>query len=288
MFRPLLAFVMVGCGVLSAAAPDSKALAAQATQPAKEIELDCGQGVTMKLVYIPPGKFTMGAPENELPRGIDEIQHTVTLTRPFHMGATEVTQTQWQLVMGTTIAQQRDKCHESSPLYGEGPNHPMYYVSWHEAADFCRKLSDRTGKKLRLPTEAEWEYACRAGTTTAFHTGATISTDQANYDGTYVYGPGFKGISRRTTVAVGSLAPNPWGLYHVHGNVEEWCADGYAPYPKGDATDPTGPANGTQRVVRGGSWGCSPQNLRSAARSAWAPDIRFNAFFGLRVAMDLP
>ncbi|NQT18978.1 MAG: formylglycine-generating enzyme family protein, partial [Planctomycetes bacterium] len=195
--------------------------------------------VDMKLAYIPPtdrGGFMMGgdqSPEQVARLGggnadwykNEHPQHRVILTKGFWMGRTEVTQRQWKAVMGTTLRQQRDKANPQWPLYGEGPDYPMYYVSWEEAMQFCRKLNamrGEEGRRYRLPTEAEWEYACRAGTTTPFNTGNTISTDQANYNGNYTYDNGRKGKHRNKTTAAGAFAPNNWGLYDMHGNVCEW------------------------------------------------------------------
>jgi formylglycine-generating enzyme required for sulfatase activity len=137
-----------------------------------------------------------------------------------------------------------------------------------------------------LPTEAEWEYACRAGTTTPFHTGDTITTDQSNYDGQQSYGKGKKGVMRDETTTVASFPPNAWGLHDMHGNVWEWCADWYGEYPAGPVTDPTGPADGTTRVVRGGCWVTAPAICRSANRGDTEP-VSWNFHFGMRVVREL-
>jgi formylglycine-generating enzyme required for sulfatase activity len=154
---------------------------------------------------------------------------------------------------------------------------PVEEVSWNDCQEFFRKA----GGGLRLPTEAEWEYACRAGTTTPFNTGETISTDEANYERSYLDGIGRKG----GTVEVGSFRANAWGVFDMHGNVWEWCSDWYGPYPSGLVTDPTGAASGAKRVLRGGSWHLNPRKCRSALRGRDAPDNR-NDNFGLRVALD--
>jgi formylglycine-generating enzyme required for sulfatase activity len=224
----------------------------------------------MRLSLIPPGQFVMGSPPEEEWHREDEIQHRVTLTKAFYMGATEVTQGQWKAVMG------------ENPSFFTGDALPVETVTWEQAAEFCRRLSEKEGTLYRLPTEAEWEYACRAGTTTPFHTGNTISTDQANYDGNYTYADGKKGIFRESTIRAGSFAPNPWGLHDMHGNVWEWCADWYREYPKDAVTDPKGPTEGQARVVRGGTWINFPAVCRSANRGKTVP-MSWNFHFGFRV-----
>ncbi len=229
--------------------------------------------IGMKLIEIKPGEFTMGSPETEKDREDDETQHKVKITKPFMLGVHEVTQKQWQAVMG------------NNPSYFKGDDLPVETVSWDDATEFCRKLSEKEGKKYRLPMEAEWEYACRAGTTTPFHTGRTIGTAQANYDGTSTYGSGVVGVYRQKTTPVGSFPPNAWGLHDMHGNVWEWCGDWYGPYPAGDVTDPTGPTNGDGlRVLRGGAWGSNPGFCRSAFRGWGGPGCRYDGG-GFRVAV---
>jgi formylglycine-generating enzyme required for sulfatase activity len=227
--------------------------ATAADQPT--IELDCGSGVKMKLVLIPAGEFMMGSPENETGCSVDEgPRHRVKITKPFYMGEYLVTQAQYGTVM------------EVNPSYFEGESNPVEMVSWNDATEFCRRLSQKSGMTIRLPTEAEWEYACRAGTTTPFNTGETISTNQANYNGNYTYGNGHQGEWRRKPVAVGSFAANGFGLYDTHGNVWEWCQDWYGSYPAGEVVDPQGPATGQWRVLRGGSWNGMAADCRSAYR----------------------
>lgn len=238
--------------------------------------------IGMKLTFIPAGEFTMGSPETESHREADEVQHKVKISKPFLMATTAVTQKQWRAIMGTTIQDQRDEVDPSSKLFGEGDDYPIYFVSYEDAQDFCRKLTAKERREYRLPTEAEWEYACRAGTTTPFSTGETISTAQANYNGNFAYGDGAKGENRDKTVPVGTFKPNPWGLYNMHGNVWTWCADWYGEYPREEATDPQGPASGEERVARGGSWFREPWMCRSAGRYKKNPEGRYN-FIGLRV-----
>ena len=216
----------------------------------------------MTFNHVPDGAFMMGSPEHETGRNNDEGQRWVILSKPFRMGTHEVTQAQYQAVMG------------NNPSHFKGGNLPVEMVSWHDAVEFCRRLSARTGYRARLPTEAEWEYACRAGTPTAFHTGVdAIQPNQAN-------------ISGRQTVPVGSYPANAFGLFDMHGNVWEWCADWYANYE--DKTfDPQGPANGQHRVLRGGSWyDINQMDLcRSARRYNHHPDDRYAAV-GFRVVLD--
>lgn len=229
------------------------------------ITLEVGRGVTMKLVRVPAGTFMMGSPDEESQRKANEKQHRVTITRDFYMGVYEVTQRQHGAVMGT------------NPSRYQGLDNPVETISWDDAEAFCRKLSRITKVTVQLPTEAQWEYACRAGTITPFNTGRTISTAQANYDGA-------AGEVRGKTMAAGSFRPNAFGLYDMHGNVWEWCRDRYAPYPSGDATDPQGPPTGEGRVLRGGSWRHKSRECRSANRDTYRPDRR-DSRHGFRVVV---
>jgi len=229
----------------------------------------------MKFVWIPPGSFMMGSPKEELGRQANEAQHKVTLTKGFYMGVHLVTQEQWQEVMG----------NNPSKFKGE-KNLPVDSVPWTDCQDFIKKLREKDKKPYRLPTEAEWEYACRAGTTTPFWFGETISTDQANYKGDIVYGKGMKGENRKKTTPVDRFPPNPWGLYDMHGNLYEWCQDWYAEYPKNDVTDPQGADSGQARVLRGGSWSSLPDYCRSAYRYWYEPGLRYN-YYGCRLCFCL-
>jgi len=227
--------------------------------------------IGMVLVPIPAGEFMMGSSESEEGRVDNETQHRVTLTKSFHLGRTEVTQGQWKVVMGTTPWQDR-------PRVKEDDDYAATYVSWTDAAEFCRKLSEKEGVEYRLPTEAEWEYACRAGTTTAYSFG-----DDESQLGEYAW------IKENTWDAgekyahtVGQKKPNPWGLYDMHGNMFEWCQDWLGKYPSGDVTDPVGPASGSHRVLRGGGWSLIARVCRSAVRYRLTPSSRLS-ILGFRV-----
>jgi len=245
--------------------------AAEAAGVPSRIEVDLGRGVRMVLVLIPPGAFLMGAPLHEEMREDDEPPHMVTLSAPVYLGATEVTQRQYERVTG------------ANPSRYVGPDRPVERVSWHEASAFCRRLTEaerssgrlRDGEAYALPTEAVWECACRAGTTAPFNLDGPLNTDRVNYDGHYLYGEEHKlheAVWRHKTTPVATFAPNPWGLWDMHGNVWEWCADWYGPYATTAVADPAGPASGVNRVLRGGSWFDSPGDLRSANRTAATPD----------------
>ena len=241
----------------------------------KMIELEVGGGVNMRFALIPSGRFLMGSPPSEAGRYEDETQHEVILSKPFYMATTGVTQEQYQAVMG------------NNPSSFKDVKNPVETVSWDNAVAFCRRLSERSGRKVRLPTEAEREYACRAGTSTPFYTGRTLRRDMANYPTGYTFPSNRKGKSVGSTLPVGSFRPNAWGLYDMNGNVLEWCADRYGEYASGTVDDPTGAASGTARVVRGGSWFSFPRLCRSAYRYRFAPDS-WNSNLGFRLALDFP
>jgi formylglycine-generating enzyme required for sulfatase activity len=237
------------------------------------------------MVVVPAGSFMMGSPEDEDGRGKNEgPQHPVTIAEPFAIGVYEVTFDEW------------DACVANGGCNGYRPNdrgwgrgrRPVIYVSWDDALTYVDWLSDETDEAYRLPSEAEWEYAARAGTTGPFHFGSTISTDQANFRGDETAGLGRIGVDRQQTVTVGSFPANAFGLHDVHGNVREWVADCWNDSYAG------APANGTaltsgdcgQRVLRGGSWSLTPRNLRSANRIGNVADDRYNSL-GFRVARTL-
>lgn len=256
------------------------------------------------LVFIQPGTFTMGSPTDEADRYGDETQHTVTISRGFWMGKYLVTQGDYVAVAGSNPSFFRNG--RSGSFYGGTGGtitnelvHPVEQVLWIEATNYCamRTQQERAGGLIptnyvyRLPTESEWEYAARAGTTTAFYLGSGLYCGQANFNGQYeydaargnIYNP--SGIFLGITVPVGSYAANPWGLYDMIGNVLEWCQDWYGNYPGGSVIDPQGPATGSGRVLRGGWWAWNAKDCRSALRYYFSPDLRFNDFFGFRVLL---
>ena len=241
----------------------------------------------MEFALIPAGTFLMGSPETEATRKRDEgPQRPITISRPFYLGVYAVTQEQYQAVMGANPSQ-------FTAETGGGPAHPVETVNWEEAVEFCRRLSqwpaeERNGRVYRLPTEAEWEYACRAGTTTAFHYGPALSSREANLHGGQPYfAPPGPHLER--TTPVGSYAPNAFGLYDLHGNVWEWCQDWYSDTYLADvaAVDPVGPTDGTHRVQRGGCWNAYGECCRAAYRSSNDPPTRQMNCVGFRVALTV-
>ncbi|MEN6385484.1 MAG: formylglycine-generating enzyme family protein [Phycisphaerales bacterium] len=242
-----------------------------------EKKIKISDEANMVVVFIPAGEFDMGSPMEEFKRGDDETQHHVKLTKPFYMGKYEVTQLQYREVMGT------------NPSKFGGDYQPVENVNWYEAARFLKKLSDKTGMTFRLPTEAEWEYACRAGTTTAFNTGTTIDSDFANYEASVAYADGITGKDIKRTVKVGSYAPNAFGLCDMHGNVWEWCSDFYDKdyYKNTPTVDPKGPQmDEGDKVIRGGAWNERPAKCRSADRNNRGPKAN-QPIIGFRVVMDI-
>jgi len=228
----------------------------------------------MVLCLIPAGVFSMGRPTSE---NDDEVQHAVKISKPFYMGKYEVTQGQWEKVMGSN----------PSHFIDSGVNAPAETVSWNDTRAFIRKLEKLEALpegSIRLPTEAEWEYACCAGTQTAFCYGDDLDSSMANFNGNIPCGRGRKGEYRARTVPVGSFKPNAWGLCDMHGNVWEWCQDWSGPYATGDAVDPRGANTGTNRVVRGGGWGSSAYLCQSALRNKGLPDYA-NYYCGFRLCL---
>ena len=206
-----------------------------------------GNDIKLEIVYTPGGSFIMGSPEDEAKRNRSEgPQHQVTL-QPFYMSKYPITQNQYQAIMG------------NNPSKFKGANRPVEKVNWYHATEFCQKLSEKTGKNYRLPSESQWEYACRAGTTTPFYFGETITSELVNYDGNYPYAEAPKGIYREETTDVGIFPPNSFGLYDMHGNVWEWCADNTDGSIWFDRSKNSSP-------LRGGCWYIDSDICRSACR----------------------
>ena len=242
---------------------------------AQYIRENLGNGATLDLVRIPAGKFMMGSNEY----GDEQPIHEANL-REFWMGKYTVTNAQWQAVMGT-------KPSESYDVKFQGENQPVVGVSWDDAKKFCKKASEKTGKSIRLPSETEWEYACRAGTTTPFHFGETITSELVNYNGNYPYGDAPKGEYREKPVNVNSFSPNAWGLYQMHGNVWEWCEDVWHENYNGAPTDGSAwlkDGEQNKHTVRGGSWDNDADGCRSANRVRYDSDGR-NDVLGFRVVL---
>jgi formylglycine-generating enzyme required for sulfatase activity len=257
LFAMLVGLMMVGCGEE----------APFAIKPGENFTIP---DLNLTMIWVKPGKFMMGDKGK---------QHQVTLTKGFYLGKHEVTQAQWEKVMG------------SNPSEYKGADKPVEKVSWYDAVEFCEKLTEMENKAGRLPegmayqlpTEAQWEYVCRAGTTTVYSWGDSITSSNANYnwDGGYNTGIDFK-----QTRDVGQYAADPWGFHDMHGNVWEWCSDWYAKYPSGAVTNPEGPASGSCRVIRGGSWNHDGTNLRSAKRLDGGTPSNRNYTLGFRVGFQ--
>ena len=262
----------------------------------KEIKNSLG----MRLMYIPPGKFLMGSPQNEPGREASELQHEVEITKGFYLGATEVTVGQFKQFVADTNYRTSGEIDGKggwgsnpdgggivmgaqytwkSPGFQQTDDHPVVVVSWTDASEFCRWLAKKENKEYRLPTEAEWEYACRAGTKTAYSSGDTP-------EGLAAIGINVKD-GQRFTAPVGGFQKNGFGLYNMHGNVWEWCQDWYDPkgYTAGRQTDPTGPATGTAKVQRGGGWSSGSSRWRSAARIGRESVAYRGCYQGFRVAL---
>jgi len=235
------------------------------------------KGVTQRFRWIEPGTFWMGSPASEPERNADrEVRHQVTLGKGFWLGDTACTQALWKAVMGNNPA-----------IFKDSEINPVEEVSWDDTQEFFQTLNSMvSGLNARLPTEAQWEYACRAGTHTPFSFGDNITPEQVNYYGNYPYANGKKGLYRQKTVPVKSLPANPWGLYEMHGNVWEWCQDAWQEkLPAEPVTDPEGSGGaGVLRVVRGGSWLNDGRSCRSAYRDWFVPDGR-NVDLGFRLVL---
>ncbi|MBP5760319.1 MAG: SUMF1/EgtB/PvdO family nonheme iron enzyme, partial [Verrucomicrobia bacterium] len=244
--------------------------------PGTNITILLSDKVNLDMNWIEPGTFMMGSPEDELDRDDDETQHQVTLTCGYWIGRYPVTEAQYKAVIGSCPS-------------NRGDNHPVYYVSWNSATNFCAKLTaiEREAGRLpegyeyTLPTEAQWEYACRAGTTTALNSGKNLSDKEQCPE---MDEAGWYGGNAAMTHPVGQKKPNAWGLYDMHGNVTEWCLDWYGDYPTSAVTDPTGPDTGSDRVRRGGGWNSYASWCRSANRNYGTP-VHIDNVRGFRVAL---
>jgi formylglycine-generating enzyme required for sulfatase activity len=247
-----------------------------------------GEEVGLDMMAIPGGSFMMGAPKGEVSSSDRERpQHQVTLA-PFYLGQYPVTQAQWRVVAGYPTI---DCPLNPDPSRFKGNDRPVEQVSWEEAQEFCRRLSVQTGQDYRLSSEAQWEYACRSGTTTPFCFGEIITTELANYDGNYTYNKGPKGEYRKQTTAIGAFPASDWGLYDMHGNVWEWCEDDWHPNYEGAPVDGSAwvesDRNNARKLLRGGSWGSTPDYCRSAVRDYNSRDLR-SSNVGFRVSFVLP
>ncbi|MFV0337216.1 MAG: formylglycine-generating enzyme family protein [Chthoniobacterales bacterium] len=245
--------------------------------PARAQDLDLGDGIHLKLASIPAGTFQMGSPkesegaafnESDRFKKNDDYQHSESISRDILIGTTEVTQAQYRAVIG------------QNPSVFKGDDHPVDNISWEDTQKYCNLLSTKTGKTVRLPTEAEWEYACRAGTPTRYYFGedpdAATLADHAWY----------RANSKRQTHPVATKKPNPWGLYDMSGNVWEWCSDRFnGPYRDKAVSDPQGAKNGDTRVLRGGCWETGPLSLRSTNRGGIIP-TRATSRFGFRIVVE--
>ena len=255
----------------------------------------------MRFVLIPPGEFMMGAKEtpdqvavncamgNAAPGWfIDEHpRHKVTLTKAFYMSIHEISNASHEALTAKPAPKKAPKKDPKAPVKVKPPpNEPASKISWSSAEKLCKSLSQKEKRTYDIPTEAQWEYACRAGTETPFSFGPAASTDKANYNGDYTYGAGRKGKNLAKVVPVGSLPPNAWGLYEMHGNLSEWCKDVYQKYSAEAQTDPTGPEKGSARVLRGGSWRSYPGACRSAFRHNMGAGAASTAI-GLRLVCAL-
>jgi formylglycine-generating enzyme required for sulfatase activity len=257
----------------------------------------------MKLALIPPGEFLMGSPRQKFDSLLSEYpsfaeysyreqpQHRVRLTKPYYLGMYEVTQAEYERVMGTNPSSFSRSGSSSHKVYGQDTSRfPVEGVSWEDAMEFCRRLSALSGEQAagrvyRLPTEAEWEFACRAGTTTPFHFGSWLNGREANCDGNYPHGTRTKGACLERPTKVGSYAANGFDLYDMHGNVWEWCSDWYDGYASTAVDDPRVSVAGSLRVSRGGCWFVPAWLCRSALRNSHLPSTRYYAL-GFRVAFS--
>ena len=257
-------------------------ISSESQSTSQDISPDNGMGtitnsIGMKLVLVPKGTFMMGSPESEERRRKDETQHQVTISKDYYLCVTEVTQGQYEKVIGTNPSS-----FQGDTIKGRSFNHPVERVSWEDAVEFCKKLSDlpeekKAGRVYRLPTEAEWEYACRSGSKSAYSFG-----ESSKSLGNYAW---FGENSKGQTYPAGEKKANAWSLYDMDGNVWEWCSDWYGDYPNGAVSDPVGPRGGSSRVARGGSWGNGAADCRSANRDGNVPSFR-DFSLGFRLSLS--
>jgi formylglycine-generating enzyme required for sulfatase activity len=244
------------------------------------LQVQLSPGTTIELLHVSAGSFTMGSPKSDPLRNDDEILHQVILTQDFWLGKFEITQQQWHELMNTTVEEQQLKQARKWPLRGTGKNLPMYLVSWNDCITFCQKLTKREQAKGRLPegyaftlpTEAQWEYACKSGLN-------HFTIESLPSLGWY------RDTSRKKIHPTGLKKPNAWGFHDMHGNVSEWCLDWYGPYPASPITDPTGPDTGSRKVARGGSWFGPAANARPSKRITDPPEQGFTSM-GFRIALS--
>jgi len=228
-----------------------------------DVGFTCPTGI--EFILIPAGTFLMGSEYSS--SSLSHPPHQVTLSKPFYLGKYQITQVQWQTIIG------------KNPSSFKGDTRPVEQVEWHDCQEFIRTLNSKEGTdNYRFPTEAEWEYACRAGTMTQFSFGDSLSSTQANFNGNYPFGDASKGPYLERTTDVGSYQPNAWGLYDMHGNVWEWCQDRLGDYPNRAVTDPHGSVSSPIRVIRGGGWYSDAESCASASRGFVIPDSRRRGF----------
>jgi formylglycine-generating enzyme required for sulfatase activity len=242
---------------------------------AEQFTEDLGKGISLELIVIPSGAFQMGSPRNQ-GNPDEHPQHFVTI-KSFMLGKYLITQRQWKAIM--------DKL---PPCRFKGEDLPVERVRWNDAQKFCQRLSQKTGRSYHLPSETQWEYACRAGTTTPFSFGETLTSDFANYNGEHIFKDEPRGVYFHSTSAGGKYPPNTFGLYDMHGNLMEWCADNwlddYSASPRDGSSYQM--QNNPYRIVRGGSWHDTPELCRSAARIRYSQSDA-EEYVGLRVACDI-
>ncbi|MCZ6836296.1 MAG: formylglycine-generating enzyme family protein [Planctomycetota bacterium] len=270
MKRPLAYFLMIllastllASMMAISAMQDSSPTTAEDKVPTPPESFTNSLGI--EFVYIKPGEFEMGSPFHERGRDKDEKQHRVKISKGFYLATTEMTQAQWNRLMGENRSKK------------QGDQLPVTHISWVEATAFCVKLGQRDSLNYRLPTEAEWEYACRAGSTGPFPKDTSLG--KAGW---------YDGNSEEMTHEVGTKLANAWGLYDMQGNVWEWCQDWFDDYPSDTVVDPLGPSEGIYRLLRGGSWYSRPEHCRAAFRSRNNPELMSSGFdgFGFRLVLD--